>query len=390
MNKKMLTGILMFVSFVAVSTLGPQTIEVNAVTYGDYVVDPSRYPEVVSIWEYDDVLNTYFMICTGTLISQVDVLTAAHCVRNAEDLLVEIGAATRGDGYSLYVVGSWYHPRYSDRLMENDIGLLRLGAPANVSQVARLPKPGWRPKPQTRYVLVGWGQDQNGDTGKLRELNSVPLDSYAKTYWRSLFNPRTTISAGRFFREERLFGGACRGDSGGPLFLRDQSPQRTVMGITSWGAKDCESFAPSVFSSTSYAIKEIRRGLAQLDAEVVLDTTPITLRISQSSGSQFTPRFRVESTGAHGSKIKLVCFSINSVDTGSGIRGSEGLRYLIDGSGCEWVSAYSISFEFLSWEMQAGTNVVSVWVQDEQDRSTSISFNLCKGAYTLDLCSPLG
>jgi len=289
-----LLGRLAVITIALTTIFGLPKNPVSAVTYGDYVTDPSRYLEVVSIWEYDELTNDYSMICSGTLISQFDVLTAAHCVRNVRDLLVEIGAASLGGGDNRYVTGSWYHPRYSDRFLENDVGLLRLGAPAGVPRTARLPNAGWRPTTRTRYNLVGWGEDQNGDQGKLRELNSVALDSYAKKHWRSLFNPRTTISAGQYFNQERLFGGACRGDSGGPLFLGGQSSQRTVVGITSWGAKDCESFAPSVFSSTSYALREIRGGPAQLDAETALDRTPFGVRTFQVSDDRLTPRFRID------------------------------------------------------------------------------------------------
>lgn len=361
--------------------------EVKAITYGDYVTDTSLYPEVVSIWEFDDVDQEYFPSCTGTLISQFDVLTAAHCVRNSGELLVEIGATSLGDGSNRYVASKWYHPRYSDQFIANDVGILRLSAPANSPRIAKLPNPKWKPTNKTKYLLLGWGDDQNGDSGNLRLLRSYPLDVYAKKYWKSLFNAKTTISAGRYFKQEKLFGGACSGDSGGPLFLDDKSGQRTVVGITSWGSRDCESFAPSVFSATSYAFGEIQNALNQLGAVTTPLPSNAEVTVNQVSNDRFTPIFRIQTVGTRGSQLKSVCFSVNGVNTSKGLRGESGLNYFIPDDGCAWVSTNSMSFKFLSWDIPYGNNSISVWVKDEQGYERTVLFNVCKGSYVLELCS---
>ena len=87
--------------------------------------------------------------------------------------------------------------------------------------------------------------------------------------------------------------------------------------------------------------------------------------------------------------MKLFCFSVNSIDTGKGIRGGESLPYTIPGDGCSWTSSHLITFDLLSWEFQSGTNVVSIRIEDEQNRSAIKNFNVCKGTYTIDLCSAL-
>lgn len=368
-----------------ISVLNPSGAQ--AVTYGDYVTDTSLYSEVVSIWEFDDFDQQYYPTCTGTLISQVDVLTAAHCVRNSGELLVEIGATSLGEGSNRFVASKWYHPRYSDQFIANDVGILRLSAPANSPRVAKLPNAKWKPSNKTKYLLLGWGDDQNGDSGNLRLLRSYPLDVYAKKYWKSLFNAKTTISAGRYFKQEKLFGGACSGDSGGPLFLDDKSGQRTVVGITSWGSKDCESFAPSVFSSTAYALGEIRKALGQLDAVGTAAPTNAEVVVNQVSSDRFTPVFRIQTKAAKGGLLKNVCFSVNNLDTSFGIRGESGLKYTLPDNGCSWVSTNSISFKFLSWEIPFGNNLISVWIKDEQGQQRTVQFNLCKGSYVLELCS---
>jgi secreted trypsin-like serine protease len=376
-----------FVFLLLVTTSLAHPSKVEAVTYGDYVTDTSLYSEVVSIWEFDDVLQEYSPICTGTLISQVDVLTAAHCVRNSGELLVEIGATSLGDGSNRYVASKWFHPRYSDKFISNDVGILRLSAPANSTRIAKLPNPKWKPSNKTKYLLLGWGDDQNGDNGNLRLLSSYPLDIYAKKYWKSLFNAKTTISAGRYFKQEKLFGGACSGDSGGPLFIDDNSGQRTVAGITSWGSKDCESFAPSVFSSTLYAFGEIQKALKQLDAIAMPPPSNAEVTVNQISVDRFTPSFNIQTVGTRGSLLKVVCFSVNGVETSLGIRGESGIAYVIPDDGCSWVSANSISFKFLSWEIPSGTNSISVWIKDEQGYQRTVQFNLCKGSYVVELCS---
>jgi secreted trypsin-like serine protease len=74
----------MFAFLLLVSSLVPTPAA--AVTYGDFVDSPQiQYPEVVPVWAGGS-------LCTGTLIEQQIVLTAAHCVySNPGPIQVAVG-----------------------------------------------------------------------------------------------------------------------------------------------------------------------------------------------------------------------------------------------------------------------------------------------------------
>lgn len=242
--------------------------EVDAITYGNQVDSPQRsYPEVVPIFVGEDGL------CTGTLIEQQVVLTAAHCVYGEDSWQVSVGGADLYSGILIDVDAAWYHPRYDDVFAVNDVGLLHLAEPADVSKVASLPKSSTSAKPKS-FRTLGWGRDQNGKlTGKLSVLKLDNYEAYAKKSYGLIYNTKTMIGAGRFFAAERLYGGACRGDSGGPLYSGVKG--RVLVGVTSFGsAKGCTVYKPTVFVRLSYYVQTIRAGVKKLKARAANSPIP--------------------------------------------------------------------------------------------------------------------
>jgi V8-like Glu-specific endopeptidase len=230
---------------------------VVAVTYGDPIENPADlFPEVVPIWFNNGM-------CTGSLIEQQVVLTAAHCVyRQKGPFQVSVGGEDLSSGQRIDVDAVWSHQRYDKIFAENDVALLHLVRPAGVARLAVLPKSG-AAKPST-FTLLGWGLDQNDDlTGKLSKLKLSNYESYTRKTYKASYNSKTMIGAGRYFPSEKLYGGSCSGDSGGPLYRGTKS--REVVGITSWGsAKGCTSYRPSVFVRVSYHVKTIQMAIKTL------------------------------------------------------------------------------------------------------------------------------
>ena len=240
--------------------------------YGDVVANPSvQYPEVVSIWEdlLEDADPRYFdFSCTGTLIEPQVVLTAAHCVQGVDSpLYVEYGGSQLGSGTFVPVVSDWYNPRYSKSRIANDVGVLYLGAPVPGVRPAKLMKSS-RISSKTKLELVGWGNDQNGDNnGRLHSLG-VKIDvPRARSVFGSEFNPRTTLAAGRYFKADRVYGGACNGDSGGPLFLSGSREPRRIVGIVSYGIRGCDANAPTVFARSDFYWRSIQTGIQEVKTE---------------------------------------------------------------------------------------------------------------------------
>jgi hypothetical protein len=239
----------------------------QGITYGEEVKNSSTdYPSVVSIWSSQN--GGYFkdFICTGTLITSRIVLTAAHCISSNEDGTLHVGfAANRLDQVSNFVdvSASWRHPRFSLSLLVNDVGLLLLEKSINqVSPLSISSKSAISSaikKSKGKYEAVGWGVDQNRQEATF--LKRVAIDDQTGAVSKiKKWNNTVWIAAGKFNKRERIYAGTCSGDSGGPLYALSGS-NRVLIGITSWGARNCELAVPSVFTRLSYYLSDIQKGM---------------------------------------------------------------------------------------------------------------------------------
>ena len=229
----------------------------DAVTYGDDVVSPSTAaPWVVPIY-WGPINRKSQQICTGSLIEQQYVLTAAHCISDLEDgtFSVQVGGDRLGQGRRIYADGWWLNGRYSQRRYVNDIGILHLVEPANISPLAT---PSRSRKVPAKMRIYGWGLDQNGrQSGNLMYANLNRQIKTAKRAFGPLFKKRLMVAAGRKIKREGVYAGGCNGDSGGPLVNRTSN---TIVGITAFGTRDCDVSAPTIFTKVGYYGKDIARG----------------------------------------------------------------------------------------------------------------------------------
>ena len=235
----------------------------EAVTYGEPVLKPSKmFPSVVSVWfdnsKSGDPKKSKFL-CTATLIESKVALTAAHCIQGLKgNWYVAVGADRLGKGRFIPVDAVWYSSRYSAKRIANDIGMLHLQSSAGLKKYASVSKVN-NVTSKSKLQIVGWGIDQNGDLSKDLNKIKVTLDTRGgRQSFGTEFNERTTIAAGRYIKAERLYGGACNGDSGGPLFI---AGTLTIVGTVSYGVQGCDAYAPTVFARVSYYSKDILAGL---------------------------------------------------------------------------------------------------------------------------------
>jgi secreted trypsin-like serine protease len=162
---------------------------------------------------------------------------------------------------------TWKSPRYDKRSIQNDLGLLYLSEP--VLDVVPIPLAR---KSQTKkvdalsnFTIYGWGEDQNGETATfLRTSQLKPqLKAAEAAFSRKYFNRNTTIAAGKYLKNERVYSGGCSGDSGGPLTALIGG-RETLVGITSYGATSCRAKVPTVFTKVPYYERDIRTGIANV------------------------------------------------------------------------------------------------------------------------------
>ncbi len=186
------------------------------------------------------IIGSRGSFCTGSLIAQDLVLTAAHCVLPGADYKVILPGETPPRLLDVHRMAS--HPQF------NVAGILAHRASADVAllQLAALPRASKAPAPLgaplipieagSRFTIAGVGVTKRGDGKSGGTIRAADLAVTGKpgSLQIRLADPLTNNI------REGL--GACTGDSGAPAFEM-QSGRAIIVGIVSWstGANKSDS-----------------------------------------------------------------------------------------------------------------------------------------------------
>ena len=229
--------------------------------YGGSAPDAPHHDAVVSLHQLTRSGSVYVLpFCTGTLIAEDVVLTAAHCLDTARggtsfktmeptQLAVYVGDDPRVDIVDhLYAVSATeIYSGYDRRNLTGDIALLQLStAPSeSVSPVDPLPSSlGFTASdasdPALNLNFVGYGEIEDGSWGGKLQADAplAGLGCALPSCWDS-GDAATQISY-----SQTDGAGPCSGDSGGPAFIQ-RSGTWYVGGITSYGDSYCEYYGVS-------------------------------------------------------------------------------------------------------------------------------------------------
>ncbi len=178
-------------------------------------------------------------MCSGTLIAEDVVLTAAHCVEswggsvlNASQLAVYVGENPYVDLSShVYTVSEIeQHSSFNSSALTNDIALVRLDSSVTeATPVPHLPSSSGLGSSDVGNDLnfAGFGTTESGSYGQLLQVDQTLRGVYS-----------TTI----FYRQSS--GGPCSGDSGGPAYYQ-VGTDWYVVGVTSYGDWACTNYGVS-------------------------------------------------------------------------------------------------------------------------------------------------
>jgi len=242
--------ILLTVFLILISLLSPA----NAVV--------QRTSKAVSGVEYSWVVTLHNVvngdrdqhICTGALIDDYTVLTAAHCMvglSNTDWVIVQGRENSDARGRTLMPYEVKVHPEYDPIDSTSDLALIYLYYPAYSSKHLELASN----KPQfteDQLSLYGWGSNESGRISfQLRQAPQrlASRETIVKNF-RS-FDPRIQVAGSWYDKKLRAYGGACLGDSGGPL-VKQLGQKNYLVGLVSYGARQCNSPAPTIYTKISY------------------------------------------------------------------------------------------------------------------------------------------
>ena len=191
-------------------------------------------------WQSVVMVRTSTLLCTGTLIHEAVVLTAAHCIyskdlfnddRNQAEM-IEITGGEAGDEFLAHVSEIDIHPAWTGIIANDasDLALLHLAEPiSDISPVSLRDYPS--PSVGDDALIVGYGDDPS-------DTRTAPLHRQGRT---------AILQISPYFIEIGGESNTCSGDSGGPLFTR-QKEEWMLTGVTSYGADDC------IASSEGYSV----------------------------------------------------------------------------------------------------------------------------------------
>lgn len=224
-----LLKLLKFVVFASAVLVPARSQNAKSFTIGDEPSDPSQHLDsriVFGTPAGKDQFPFYALlvivganitnICGGSLISPNFIVTAAHCMRDANKVWILMGSNDR-IGFSDIRLASTIsiHPDYNFTTANNDIAIVKSDDPLNYTKIA-LPTANTTVNyAGAKMITIGFGRNENGNNP--RYLYFTEIIGFSDDQCKSVYP---------FYKSDIMMCGKsagrssiCSGDSGGPLVL---------------------------------------------------------------------------------------------------------------------------------------------------------------------------
>lgn len=195
------------------STLGTK------ITNGEECSRSSSNPVVLIILTAGD--DQVQGLCTGTLITNRDILTAAHCMPDGVGFLVNI------NGNLFPATAAIPHPKYDGAVpSQYDAGILRLAAPQVIEPAALLLSRS--PEIGDKVTAYGYGVDEDGESAVEKGDESLRAGRMR------ISGVQGGTLVAEFKEADESNTSICFGDSGGPAVL-EKDGAVGIVGINNAG-----------------------------------------------------------------------------------------------------------------------------------------------------------
>lgn len=220
--------------------------------------------------------NGNFFNCSGTVIDEDIILTAAHCIGVKDTMKITFGESPIHEGaidimkVKAVLPHTEYEKETKDSPIRNDIALIQMDGPSPDNFAPAVLPWKSRERVTTFSKVIVYGYGITSGVVKNGKLNTKTAGVLRTTQLNIL---KDVVAEDIFAANQREGKGICSGDSGGPAFIRGN----VVVGVISRGLTDDPDHPQyadddlcnyeSIFTRVAYYKTWIEDGIAFLHSE---------------------------------------------------------------------------------------------------------------------------